>query len=140
MIINSTWQQLKQSWHRQYKAAEVLGENFVEPSALLKIYAIECALKAILVKEARLRGVTELNDFQDHDLRSFIRRLNVPAVQAAAIKRCRPRTGQGAPIEVPHLHQAWRYGQLLHESDERDLIEGLEGLHTWCVLRLGGSA
>lgn len=96
---------------------------------LLLVYAIECGLKAELMKRARVEEYHSLPEEQrfGHNLREALRLLRVPATLTIRATQTNQREPQN--VAPDRLHQAWRYG--IECAGEEDLLKDLEAILRW---------
>ena len=104
------------------------------PHRLLMFYAVECGLKAVLLKRQR-RSLFEHDDIQQtgHDLRHILKSLRVgtaldlpKAVQLNPLSNGNERKG-----DISILHQAWRYGGACKTPSDAELETQLEQVLDW---------
>lgn len=111
------------------------------PSHLLRFYAVECGLKAALLRRRGLRSTSQLDpDLRHHDLRRLARELRLDATTYRRLGQCRQRAHSrraGPPVEPAEMHQAWRYGLGVDPRDEQIFVAGLKSLQRWCREELG---
>jgi|SRR5579884_1967993 len=109
MAVEVSWQALRASHRAHHESAARLPEG--SPSTqLLLFYAVECGLKAELLRRRKLRHSGELPaELRHHDLRALAKELRRPA---PGLRGCRVRarggSGQddGPPVGIGDLHQA----------------------------------
>lgn len=108
-------------------------------SHLLRYYAVECGLKAALLRQRNLRSTAQLDtDLRSHDLRRLAAELRLDAATYRQLRRCRQSGGAGArSVEPGEMHEAWRYGASVHTGDEQAFVAGLTSLERWCRGELG---
>ncbi|MGW4367623.1 hypothetical protein ACWEKT_18445 [Nocardia takedensis] len=132
---------LKQRRIDMKAAAEALGTSAVggdvATMCLLLFYAAECGLKERLIRRGNHRDTSGIKDDLHHDLRKLAKKLRIgPSVDLAALERCFRHDGSGR-IDVPKLHEAWRYGDRICEVDQIGAGEALRSLITWCEKDMG---
>ncbi len=102
---------------------------------LLQFYSVECGLKAAVLGKNGLNALTtrELHaDLRTHDLRALAKTLRLGASVAQQLPSCRRRYNPEEKVEQGQLHEAWRYGAMLNEDDEKASDTALSGLSEWC--------
>ncbi|MDZ5636925.1 hypothetical protein [Janthinobacterium sp. GMG1] len=114
---------------------EILKDQ--DSGALLLFYAAECALKATYMHRNNLKNTADARGSAVaartflHNLMYLVQSLNIPR---ASLKQAPPRvlSRSGLAIDVPSLHQAWRYGE---KVDDTTLIcEWLISIIKWCEI------
>src|SRR5690606_18280677 len=66
------------------------------PSHLLRFYAVECGLKAMILKRRNLRSTSQLDQhLRGHDLRRLAAELRLDAATYRDLRRCRRRAQGG---------------------------------------------
>ncbi|MEO3779194.1 hypothetical protein ABGB16_20585 [Micromonospora sp. B11E3] len=118
-----------------FKLAEAAGSASEEASHLLRFYSVECGMKAAALLRGKLQTTDQLSpDLLSHDLRRLASHLRLSPAEYQMLAPCRRRTpGAAQPtVEVPQLHQAWRYGAKLDAEDEKTAVAGLTSLGNWC--------
>lgn len=106
------------------------------PSHLLRFYAVECGLKAMILKRRNLRSTSQLDQhLRGHDLRRLAAELRLDAATYRDLRRCRRRAQGGRNdrlVEPAEMHQAWRYGLGVEPEDEKAFVAGLISLERRC--------
>jgi len=110
-----------------------------DASALLLFYAAECGLKASYMMSKQLvstndqRGGAQSARSFVHDLVRLINALNIPraAISAPPTRIVRRTT---TSISVDMLHQAWRYGEKV--DDTQAICAWLTSILKWCKSNL----
>jgi hypothetical protein len=138
MPLDVTAHQLKRAWLQQRNAAAALTPTHKSAAALLNFYAVECGLKAVLVRQLRVQTIAQVEGFKEHDIRYFMKKLRMSALHVSGIRSCRTTHKPSRVVEVSELHQAWRYGQELDADDEAVTLRGIDSLQDWLADRLGG--
>jgi hypothetical protein len=112
---------------RNHKTVASAGDGL--PYKLLLAYAIECGLKAELMRRAHVEEYHALPEEQrfGHDLRQALRLLRVPATLDIGTTRTRQREPQN--VDSAKLHQAWRYG--IECMDEEVILKNLQAILRW---------
>jgi hypothetical protein len=127
MAVNVSVKALIASYVDKRGAAAETGES---ASALLLFYAVECGLKAAVLRRAGQRSSADLpQHLYSHDLRSLIKELRLP--QQFVLTSCRLRASSNR-LEPTEWHQAWRYGATLDAEDEKRAVAALKSLSDWC--------
>lgn len=109
------------------KAADSAGR-------LLQFYSVECGLKAAILGKsgASTRGTRDLpEDLRNHDLRKFVKTLNLAPSATAQLTDCRRRHDPRQTVEPKRWHEAWRYGASLNAEDEKTADAILSELSEW---------
>lgn len=136
-VVPFNYRELTRAW-RELKicAKPTVGER-KNAQRLLLFYAVECGLKAALLKRAN-RDIFENEDINrlGHDLRKILRELRVSS-QLSLPEGINLRTIRKDGLEHPRngdisiLHQAWRYGgECLRPTDEA-CESNLESIMAW---------
>ncbi len=112
---------------RNHKMVASAGDSLSHK--LLLAYAIECGLKAELMRRARVEEYHSLPDEQrfGHDLRQALRLLRLPATLDIGTTQTRQREPQS--VDSAKLHQAWRYG--IECADEEAILKSLQAVLHW---------
>ena len=117
------------------RLAEAANSASAETSHLLRFYSVECGMKAAALLRAGLQTTEQLPaDLLNHDLRRLASHLRLSPTEYRMLAPCRrrPSTPAQPTVEVPQLHQAWRYGAKLDAEDEKTAVAGLTSLGDWC--------
>jgi hypothetical protein len=115
---------------RQDAAAQVNSA-----ARLLQFYSVECGLKAAVLGKNGMNAFStrELRaDLRTHDLRVLAKELRLSASVAQQLPACRRRNNPQERVEHSQLHEAWRYGAMLDEDDEKTADTALSELSEWC--------
>ncbi len=102
---------------------------------LLQFYSVECGLKAAILGKngTNARSTSDLApELRTHDLRALAKELKLDASVASQLGSCRRRHNSLERVEHHQLHEAWRYGVVLNEDDEKAAETALGGLIEWC--------
>ncbi|MFV2009589.1 MULTISPECIES: hypothetical protein [unclassified Micromonospora] len=138
MPLHVTHRDLANSYARLRDAAD---NNPGTVSHLLRFYSVECGLKAVALRRTNLQRTDQLPDYLlSHDLRRLAAHFRLNAAEYQQLVDCRrAASGQlaAAPVTVPRLHEAWRYGAGLDPKDEQRCVAGLTSLGNWCRKELG---
>lgn len=112
---------------RQHKTVANSGDGLSHK--LLLFYAIECGLKAELMKRSGVAEYHALPSDQQfgHDLREALRLLRVPATLKIGSTQTRQKDPQ--TVDAARLHQAWRYG--IECVDEESVLKSLQAILRW---------
>ena len=100
---------------------------------LLLFYAVECGLKYAYLRENRLASTEDVDpDILEykHDITRWFAELKIPA-QRISIKENFRYQKRDANDHVRVIHQAWRYGILVNDDDEKKIISSLKNLESW---------
>ena len=107
-----------------------------EAAALLKFYAAEVGLKYRFLAKNNRHRATQLLDVSGksfgHDLDRLVAAIAMPRSVAPMPNFVRaPRAGtvEEATVKIGDVHQAWRYGRDIVETDQRAMQDWLE-----CIL------
>ena len=105
-------------------------------SYLLLFYAVECGLKSVYLHGKRLNTTDDISDTalrQSHDLSKWAKALRLPVSMTGAntnfhLNRDRhPRPSQ----TIRSAHEAWRYGVVIDENDETQLVNWFKQVAKW---------
>lgn len=109
----------------------------LDSGSLMMFYAAECALKHAYMMENGLKNTSDsrsgkraASDFK-HNLMRLIEELRIPRSQLAPPVAVLQRVD--AKCELQDLHQAWRYGEKVADSDR--LFVWLENVANYCESR-----
>jgi HEPN domain-containing protein len=120
---------LEQNLVQHQANADALGE--VQAAYLLLFYAVECGMKAAVLRRVKGRGTNDLDGpLRTHDLSRLAKELRLSADINTKLVRCR-RPGADY-VEHHELHEAWRYGAKLDPQHEAHAVAGLRELAKWC--------
>lgn len=100
-----------------------------ESHSLLQIYAIECALKALLLHARRQFTTAKLDeDDLTHELDELLRCLGQPRLCLGQYTSSEPAN---QPVSTGRLHELFRYGGSLSPADRAHLTTGCRRILTW---------
>ena len=117
-----------------------LAESLTPPSRhLLLFYAVECGLKAALLRRKKFRTTAQFDQGRNprHDLMLLAKDLRLPATTIGKPVRFQLRR-DNTSHEVKYAHQAWRYGVALRATDEDAVVSWLMQLFEWAKGELQG--
>jgi len=100
---------------------------------LLLFYAAECGLKERILQRGNHRSTQGVP--LTHNLRALAKELRLPpsiGAQLECLDRCRRKNLQRDKLAIHELHEAWRYGAKLNETDQKKAQEALRALIDWC--------
>lgn len=98
---------------------------------LLLFYAVECGLKAVLLRDRKLTKTSQLDsDVVSHDLMYLAKTLKLPAAISGKAPQFRVR-GETDRRESKGAHEAWRYGIAIEAEDDVALEIWLKDLWKW---------
>lgn len=116
---------------RSYVALRDESSLISGPAAnLLLCYGVECGLKAAILRRQNVQVVPD--ELRIHNLRTLAKLLRIDGTVVGALTRCRRKHDERTRVEHHELHQAWRYGVVLHVEDETCVLEALNSLSDWC--------
>jgi hypothetical protein len=99
---------------------------------LLLFYALECAMKAEILRRYGVRSWDELEGSLrtkfGHDLDVIARHLNLAPEAIAGLRECRMKNDLGRQVSARRIHEVWRYGGRLEPTDQVRFVEGLRRL------------
>jgi HEPN domain-containing protein len=125
---------LRASYLEHRKSADKLGQGV--SACLLRVYAVECGLKAALMRRQKIRDTSELD--RTHDLRALAKRLRLPPGQVAHLRRDPVlKSDANRKVHPSELHEVWRYGAALGDGDQKKMEELLGRLLEWLEGELG---
>jgi hypothetical protein len=110
------------------------------PSAserLLLFYAVECGLKAMIMRLNNVETSTDLaEEFHiGHDIREGLKRSYAPARLTMRATTTQHNQGPQDAVAPQHLHQAFRYSVPI--DWEREITSELQQVMEWLKERLG---
>lgn len=117
-MLNVSTRELE-SAYRRHKAASPY-------SPLLVVYAVECGLKAAILRRRMETSITP--EYAHHNIRSFLVELRVSNELMAAMKGVQSKR-DGQTIGPAQIHEALRYGVKI--TDEEALLESLRRIIEW---------
>ncbi len=128
-MINITQKELEKVFRKHDRFLKSQENTTLPAYKLILFYTVECGLKCIWMRNNNIKKTNRENDDSiaasqfKHDLNRLINELKLN-------KRIpKGYTKNKEKIEPHLLHQAWRYGKILVEEEEKKCIEALE-----CVL------
>jgi hypothetical protein len=113
---------------------------------MLRFYAVECALKALLMRREHKHTTQQLGlkSEEGHDIRKLAQRLKLPGSQITALdgisRRKLAKGMEYAPQKVQQkqrnvsstrLHEVWRYGATLEDEDQKRMDTAMNSLLGW---------
>ncbi len=123
-MLDAGISELRRSFSDHSKAAEsgTLPSHF-----LLLFYAVECGLKACILKDHGKLKLSDVNKniidkIYTHDLLYLLTKLR----WAVGGTNLNFRLNRGGPCAIEKVHEAWRYGIQLDRNDENKIIGWLK--------------
>jgi hypothetical protein len=119
------------------------AESHSFSKVLLLIYAVECGMKALLMRKFKARSWEELHPDRGcgasgHDLAEGLKNLGLSARLTISRRRTAPdRDGRREDVNAAALHQAFRYAIPLEESDYLQMQSQLDAIRSWLKTQLG---
>jgi hypothetical protein len=136
--IPFTDRELKRAWRDlSAVAAPMAGYTRKNPHRLLLFYAVECGLKAVLLRRQNRRLFDRADiDKTGHDLRQVLKELRAGShlslpenLQLVPIIRDENHVLRNGDITI--LHQAWRYGGECTTPTDQDCEVQLQKILDW---------
>lgn len=131
MIIHVGFKELERGFKNHLGASKRLQGS---SSYLLLFYAAESGLKSIWLKRNKLWKTDQIQDktliSDGHNLHRWVKELKISAV----IIKPAPYfhlDRDGSILDIEKAHQAWRYGVIIKQQDEKDLVDWLKSLCNW---------
>ncbi|RLC17734.1 MAG: hypothetical protein DRI57_09390 [Deltaproteobacteria bacterium] len=117
--------ELRRSFSVLSKAAE---DGITSPHFLLLFYAVECGLKARILRKFDKWKLSHINkdmiDIYTHDLSYLAKKAGITVeVTGLHLKRSKSLT-----IEIEKVHEAWRYGIEIAVEDQKNVVKYLKKL------------
>lgn len=89
---------------------------------LLLFYAVECGLKAYILKRKKLPNSSKIkNVLNTHNLNNLLKEIRINKTISPSFRLQRDKSSHSTEI----AHQAWRYGVSLVEGDQQRLRKEL---------------
>ncbi|NYE46004.1 hypothetical protein HDA32_001124 [Spinactinospora alkalitolerans] len=130
MAIEVSIPSLKAAYATHRDTADSLGSGV--SACLLRFYAVECALKAALLRRENKRSTADLEKRdRSHDLRALAIRLRLPRHEIESLIDCTLKSDSGRRVAPEELHEVWRYGAALRDEDQKRMEATLLALLTW---------
>ena len=113
------------------------SEECTAPSSyLLLFYAVECGLKSVYLYRNNLNTTDDIRDTalrQSHDLVNWVEKLNLsPSMTRVNIDFHLKRDRHPRPSwQIARAHEAWRYGVVIDQNDETQLVNWLKQVAQW---------
>lgn len=115
--------------YRSHKALSACASHSVSRSHhLLLVYAIECGLKAAVMRRRRAEDTEQLGSLNyGHDVREFLKHLRAPA----HLRLSNSHTNQSKPqtLQPKQIHEALRYGIVLRQEER--VVTELQAVLAW---------
>ena len=129
-MIHAQTSELRRAFNIHRSLANPLDSN---SHYLILFYAIECGLKYAYLRENRFSSTDQDREkFEKyrHDITGWLAELRIPRQRLSLRNNFhyKQRNGQ-SPIK--EIHEAWRYGILINEDDEDEIVSTLKKLESW---------
>ena len=125
MMLRTACKNFEDAYRQHLAAIAVPADSQSVSHVLLLIYAIECGIKALLMKKWKARSWDEVHAVRGcgasgHDLADGLKNLGVSARLTISRRRTsRDRDGRQEDVGAAELHQACRYAIPLQGTDCR---------------------
>jgi hypothetical protein len=143
-MLRAARKNFEEAYRRHLAASAVAAERQSVSHVLLLVYAIECGIKALLLRKLKARSWDELHPARGcgpngHDLAEGLKNLGVSARLTISRRRTAPdRDGRQEDVTAAQLHEACRYAIPLEDSDFPQMRSQLDAILTWLRTQLGG--
>lgn len=135
-MITFTIREMKNAWRENRKAGSVDDKN--NANRLLLFYAVECGLKALILKRKSLELTCDSTEISEagHNINKLLDHLRAgyalklkPDLSLKPIKKDNNQHERNCTIA--ELNQIWRYGGRCSNIPDHDLQNGLEKINRW---------
>lgn len=129
-MIHAERTELHKAFNKHRNSSKTITDS---SKCLLLFYAVECGLKHAYLLENRLNTTEEIDPEilnYKHDITRWFAELKIPAQHISFKENFRFRKRKGNE-HVKAVHEAWRYGILVNEDDEKMIISSLQNLESW---------
>lgn len=119
----------KAFWHHKNSS-----EDCTSPSSyLLLFYAVECGLKSVYLYRTNLKTTDDIPDKlrQSHNLINWAEEMGLPPSIASANTSFHLKKDRRRSWEIRRAHEAWRYGVVIDQNDETQLVNWLKQVAQW---------
>jgi hypothetical protein len=143
-MLRAARKNFEDAYRQHLKASFVAAERRTVSHVLLLIYAIECGMKALLMRKFNARSWEELHPDRGcgtsgHDLAEGLKNLGLSARLTISRRRTAPdKDGRREDVNAAELHQALRYAIQLEDSDYPQMQGQLDAIRAWLKTQLGG--
>lgn len=143
-MLRTARKNFEDAYRRHLAASLVAAGSRTASHVLLLIYAVECGMKALLMKKFNARFWEELHPDRGcgasgHDLAEGLKNLGLSARLTISRRRTAPdRDGRQEDVTASQLHQACRYAIAIEGPDYLQMQNQLGAILTWLKAQLGG--
>jgi len=135
-MVHVTQKEIQKAFRNHKSVVDISGNLGCRTSKMVLFYAVECGLKALYMRENRLRRTDQENSLKESAF-SFRHNLNRLLVKMSMnMKVPKIVAKDNSQIEPEDIHEAWRYGKKLDESKEHRCIERLKDILRELELKL----
>ena len=134
-MVHVTQKEIQKAF-RNHKSVVDISNLGCRTSKLVLFYAVECGLKALYMRENKLKRTDQENSLKEsafyfrHNLNHLLVKMNMN------IKIPKLVAKDNSQIEPEDLHAAWRYGKELDNRKELRCIERLKDILKELELKL----
>ena len=117
-MIPVSEREFDRAWRKHMQAFRKLGNDVSHSRNLLLFYAVECLVKARLLRYYRVDSYQKLPEEAKigHRINAGLDQLRVNIGRVPDVSA---RDSTRSHIQHDRLHQAWRYGKMLDECEQR---------------------
>jgi len=135
-MVHVTQKEIQKAFRNHKSVVDISGNLGCRTSKMVLFYAVECGLKALYMRENRLRRTDQENSLKEsvfsfkHDLNRLLVKMNMNIKVPKAVAK------DNSQIEPKEIHEAWRYGKELDKQKEQRCIERLKDILRELELKL----
>jgi len=143
-MLRTARKNFEDAYRRHLAASCVAAESHTISHVLLLIYALECGMKALLMRKFKAKSWEELHPARGcgtsgHDLAEGLKNLGVSARLTISRRRTAPdRDGRREDVTTAQLHEVFRYAIPLEAPDFPQMQNQLDAILAWLKTQLGG--
>jgi hypothetical protein len=143
-MLRTTRRNFEDAYRYHRKVSDIPQDQRSVSHVLLLIYAVECGIKALLMRNMKAKSWDDLQvngvcGNSGHDLAEGLKGLGLSARLTVSRRRTvRDRDGRQEDVPPPRLHEACRYAIPLEDPDFDQMQGQLEQVLAWLKTQLGG--